>query len=189
MAPVCVLCEPPLSTQAEDLGVIEICGSAFQIRQHGAQTFQDHDGAQKFGDGKRPLLAVPIGDIPNNPENYDTDQIGRAGNGETQSTPRPRTHVSDCPSTPHMLRHATGFYLANGVDTFTIQAYLGHRNSMHTVRYTQLAPDRFVRCGVSKRTSAFSNDSNRRWVQPVVADGRLVVKQTLAHLTAAQEPS
>jgi type 1 fimbriae regulatory protein FimB/type 1 fimbriae regulatory protein FimE len=43
-----------------------------------------------------------------------------------------------------MLRHATGFYLANnGVDTRTIQAYLGHRNIMHTVRYTQLAPDRF----------------------------------------------
>ncbi len=45
---------------------------------------------------------------------------------------------------PHMLRHATGFYLANnGVDTRTIQAYLGHRNIVHTVRYTQLAPGRF----------------------------------------------
>jgi type 1 fimbriae regulatory protein FimB/type 1 fimbriae regulatory protein FimE len=50
----------------------------------------------------------------------------------------------DLPIHPHMLRHATGFYLANnGVDTRTIQAYLGHRNIMHTVRYTQLAPDRF----------------------------------------------
>lgn len=48
------------------------------------------------------------------------------------------------PIHPHMLRHATGFYLANnGVDTRTIQAYLGHRNIMHTVRYTQLARDRF----------------------------------------------
>jgi site-specific recombinase XerD len=45
---------------------------------------------------------------------------------------------------PHMLRHGTGFYLANnGVDTRTIQAYLGHRNIMHTVRYTQLASNRF----------------------------------------------
>jgi site-specific recombinase XerD len=45
---------------------------------------------------------------------------------------------------PHMLRHATGFHLANnGVDTRTIQAYLGHRNIKHTVRYTQLAPERF----------------------------------------------
>jgi integrase len=48
------------------------------------------------------------------------------------------------PIHPHMLRHATGFYLANnGVDTRTIQAFLGHRNIIHTVRYTQLAPDRF----------------------------------------------
>ena len=31
---------------------------------------------------------------------------------------------------PHMLRHASGFKLANdGVDTRTIQAYLGHKQS------------------------------------------------------------
>jgi integrase len=48
------------------------------------------------------------------------------------------------PVHPHMLRHATGFNLANnGVDTRTIQGYLGHRNIMHTVRYTQLSLDRF----------------------------------------------
>ena len=48
------------------------------------------------------------------------------------------------PVHPHMLRHAAGFYLVNnGVDTRTIQAYLGHRNIMHTVRYTQLAAERF----------------------------------------------
>ena len=48
------------------------------------------------------------------------------------------------PVHPHMLRHACGFYLANkGVDTRTIQAYLGHKNIQHTVRYTELAPDRF----------------------------------------------
>jgi integrase len=45
---------------------------------------------------------------------------------------------------PHMLRHACGFYLANkGFDTRAIQAYLGHRNIQHTVRYTELAPHRF----------------------------------------------
>lgn len=44
----------------------------------------------------------------------------------------------------HMLRHACGFYLANkGIDTRTIQDYLGHRNITHTVRYTELAPGRF----------------------------------------------
>jgi len=45
---------------------------------------------------------------------------------------------------PHMLRHACGFALANaGHDTRDVQAYLGHRNIQHTVRYTELAPDRF----------------------------------------------
>jgi type 1 fimbriae regulatory protein FimB/type 1 fimbriae regulatory protein FimE len=45
---------------------------------------------------------------------------------------------------PHMLRHACGFKLANeGIDTRTIQAYLGHRSIQHTVRYTELAPTRF----------------------------------------------
>jgi len=45
---------------------------------------------------------------------------------------------------PHMLRHACGYALANkGKDTRTLQAYLGHRNIAHTVRYTELAPGRF----------------------------------------------
>ncbi len=45
---------------------------------------------------------------------------------------------------PHMLRHACGYFLANrGTDTRTIQAYMGHKSITHTVRYTELAPDRF----------------------------------------------
>jgi type 1 fimbriae regulatory protein FimB/type 1 fimbriae regulatory protein FimE len=45
---------------------------------------------------------------------------------------------------PHMLRHACGFHQANaGRDTRSLQAYLGHRNIQHTVRYTELAPTRF----------------------------------------------
>ncbi len=48
------------------------------------------------------------------------------------------------PVHPHMLRHSTGYYLASkGHDTRAIQAYLGHRNIQHTVRYTELSPDRF----------------------------------------------
>ncbi len=48
------------------------------------------------------------------------------------------------PIHPHMLRHSTGFKLANdGHDTRAIQLYLGHRNIQHTVRYTELAPGRF----------------------------------------------
>src|SRR5262249_23260379 len=45
---------------------------------------------------------------------------------------------------PHMLRHACGYALANkGHDTRALQAYLGHRNIQHTVRYTKLSPTRF----------------------------------------------
>jgi site-specific recombinase XerD len=45
---------------------------------------------------------------------------------------------------PRMLRNACGFALANkGHDTRALQAYLGHRNIQHTVRYTELSPDRF----------------------------------------------
>jgi type 1 fimbriae regulatory protein FimE len=48
------------------------------------------------------------------------------------------------PVHPHMLRHATGFKLANdGQDTRALQHYLGHKNIQHTVRYTELSPGRF----------------------------------------------
>jgi type 1 fimbriae regulatory protein FimE len=48
------------------------------------------------------------------------------------------------PVHPHMLRHACGYKLANeGHDTRSLQHYLGHKNIAHTVRYTELAPDRF----------------------------------------------
>jgi integrase len=44
---------------------------------------------------------------------------------------------------PHMLRHACGYKLANDChDTRALQAYLGHKNIQHTVRYTGLAPTR-----------------------------------------------
>jgi len=48
------------------------------------------------------------------------------------------------PIHPHMLRHACGYKLANdGHDTRAIQHYLGHKNIQHTVRYTELAANRF----------------------------------------------
>jgi integrase len=48
------------------------------------------------------------------------------------------------PVHPHQLRHACGYALANaGHDTRAIQHWLGHRNIVHTARYTELAPDRF----------------------------------------------
>lgn len=48
------------------------------------------------------------------------------------------------PVHPHMLRHSTGYKLANeGKDTRSIQAYLGHANIQNTVRYTAMSPHRF----------------------------------------------
>lgn len=45
---------------------------------------------------------------------------------------------------PHMLRHSTGFKLANdGHDTRSIQHYLGHKNIQNTVRYTEITAARF----------------------------------------------
>jgi len=46
------------------------------------------------------------------------------------------------PIFPHMLRHACGFALANaGHDTRrALQAWLGHKNIQHTVRYTETRP-------------------------------------------------
>jgi type 1 fimbriae regulatory protein FimB/type 1 fimbriae regulatory protein FimE len=45
---------------------------------------------------------------------------------------------------PHMLRHGTGYALANrGIDTRAIQSFMGHKNIQHTCRYTALSPTRF----------------------------------------------
>ena len=42
-----------------------------------------------------------------------------------------------------MLRHATGYALANrGMDTRALQAYMGHSNIQNTVGYTQLNVNR-----------------------------------------------
>ena len=50
----------------------------------------------------------------------------------------------DMPVHPHMLRHSTGYKLANDDnDTRSIQQYLGHRNIRHTTRYTELSPGKF----------------------------------------------
>ena len=43
-----------------------------------------------------------------------------------------------------MLRHGCGYARANaGHDTRALQAWLGHKNIQHTVRYTELSPARF----------------------------------------------
>jgi integrase len=45
----------------------------------------------------------------------------------------------------HMLRHSCGYALANrGVDTRSIQSWLGHVSITHTTRYTALSSTRFA---------------------------------------------
>jgi integrase len=47
------------------------------------------------------------------------------------------------PIHPHMLRHAAGYALAGrGVDTRTLQAFMGHRSIANTVIYTAVADKR-----------------------------------------------
>jgi site-specific recombinase XerD len=44
----------------------------------------------------------------------------------------------------HMLRHSTGYTLANrGMDTRRLQHFLGHASITNTVRYTAMSPDPF----------------------------------------------
>jgi site-specific recombinase XerD len=46
---------------------------------------------------------------------------------------------------PHMLRHSTGFALANeGLDTRLIQEFLGHASIVSTQRYTAISPKRLA---------------------------------------------
>jgi type 1 fimbriae regulatory protein FimE len=76
--------------------------------------------------------------------------VSERGSSLTDSTARKiiaragRGAGLEFPIHPHMLRHATGYKLANdGHDTRAIQHYLGHKNIQHTVRYTQLSAMRF----------------------------------------------
>ena len=47
------------------------------------------------------------------------------------------------PVHPHQLRHACGYELVKKHDVRRIQFWLGHKNVMHTVRYTTLSEDAF----------------------------------------------
>ena len=48
------------------------------------------------------------------------------------------------PVQPHQLRHGCGYKLAHDKqDTRAVQLFLGHTNIQHTVKYTELAAERF----------------------------------------------
>ena len=93
----------------------------------------ERDALKKLGDVRRGLV------FTNEQDNGVSDRgfriiVARAGESAGFSFP----------AHPHMLRHGCGYRLTNaGHDTRAIQAWLGHKNIQHTVRYTELAPDRF----------------------------------------------
>jgi integrase len=90
-----------------------------------------------YGDEIRALRKLQR-DYPDSPYIFQSSRKGPLAKraGELAKLPFP-VHA-------HMLRHGCGYYLASeNTDTRTIQAYLGHRNIQHTVRYTELSPGRF----------------------------------------------
>jgi type 1 fimbriae regulatory protein FimB/type 1 fimbriae regulatory protein FimE len=82
---------------------------------------------------------------------------------------------------PYMLRHACGFALANkGHDTRALQAYLGHRNIQHTVRYTELSPDRFKDFWRQAVISLEKCEAYLNECQALGAEGKLTLRRATA---------
>lgn len=104
-------------------------------------------------DGRHPLRNEELRLLRKLERNYPETQYVFVSELKTPLTTRTVRHIIQrCgekagfkfPVHPHQLRHACGHYLASqGHDTRAIQDYLGHKNIHHTVRYTQMSPQRF----------------------------------------------
>lgn len=103
--------------------------------------------------GRHPLLGDEMRALKKLKRDYFPSPNVFTGNRHTPLSERSISHIVhqagllagfDFTVHAHLLRHACGYYLANkGVDTRTIQDYLGHANIQNTVRYTQLSAKRF----------------------------------------------
>jgi site-specific recombinase XerD len=110
-----------------------LCVRAGRLWPHGIMWRLKDDGGLQREQGPSPHVFMTERGGPMTPKAFHA-LFGRIG--ERAKMPFP-VH-------PHMLRHGCGFALANaGHDTRSLQAWLGHKNIQHTVRYTELAPDRF----------------------------------------------
>ena len=87
----------------------------------------------RAGAQSRPLCSLQSAETPSAPLGSPAWSSGRAGR---PSWPSRRTRT--CSGTLAATQLAN-----NGHDTRALQAYLGHRNIQHTVRYTELSPTRF----------------------------------------------
>jgi type 1 fimbriae regulatory protein FimB/type 1 fimbriae regulatory protein FimE len=78
---------------------------------------------------------------------FETERSGPPGVDTLQYIVREAGRLArlDVEVHPHMLRHGTGYALANeGVDTRLIQDFLGHVDIRHTAHYTALSPRRLA---------------------------------------------
>lgn len=103
--------------------------------------------------GRHPLQGDEMRALKKLKRDYSPSPFVFTGNRHTPMSERTISHIVhqagllagfDFTVHAHLLRHACGYYLANkGIDTRTIQDYLGHANIQNTVRYTQLSAARF----------------------------------------------
>lgn len=103
--------------------------------------------------GRHPLQGDELRALKRLKRDYTPSPFVFNGNRHTPLSERTISHIVhqagvlagfDFTVHAHLLHHACGYYLANkGVDTRTIQDYLGHANIQNTVRYTQLSAARF----------------------------------------------
>ncbi|MGV2831801.1 tyrosine-type recombinase/integrase [Myxosarcina sp. GI1(2024)] len=103
--------------------------------------------------GRHPLQGDEMRALKKLKRDYEPSPFVFTGNRHTPLSERTISHIVhqagvlagfDFVVHAHLLRHACGYYLANkGLDTRTIQDYLGHANIQNTVRYTQLSAARF----------------------------------------------
>ena len=97
------------------------------------------------GDELRALRAVKR-DCPDSSFIFPTERGGPLTRSAVNKLVRRAGEMAGLPFpvTPHQLRHACGYYLANKqVPTRTIQEYLGHKNIANTQRYTALSAGAF----------------------------------------------
>ncbi len=99
-----------------------------------------------IGDELRALRRLPQREAPSSPYIFLTERGGPFSvpsfNWMVKRAGRKAGLPFQCHA--HMLRHACGYALADkGHDTRSLQAFMGHANIQHTVRYTEMSPTRF----------------------------------------------
>src|SRR5262245_46213633 len=120
-----------------------ITNGRFEVRKAGLGGCRWHAPAHRQGNpGTAPTAAgEPAKSLR---IQYGTQWAGNKGLVPQNGPPDWRVGQTALPDSSAHAPPRCGFKLANdGVDTRALQHFLGHRNIMHTVRYTELRSDRF----------------------------------------------